>query len=135
MLAQLGNPDMRVPIAHALGWPRRISSGVESLDIVRVGRLDFEAPNLQQFPALALARQAAEAGGTAPTLLNAANEVAVEAFLQGQLGFVGIARVIQDVMAKCAAGPMHSLEDVTMADAIARREAQAAVTKAVGVCA
>ena len=135
MLAQLGNPDMRVPIAHALGWPRRISSGVESLDIVRVGRLDFEAPNLQQFPGLTLARQAAEAGGTAPTLLNAANEVAVEAFLQRRLGFVGIARVIEAVMAKCAAAPMHSLEDVMMADAVARREAQAAIATAAGVCA
>jgi 1-deoxy-D-xylulose-5-phosphate reductoisomerase len=133
MLAQLGNPDMRVPIAHALGWPRRISSGVESLDIVRIGRLDFEAPNLQQFPGLTLARQAAEAGGTAPTLLNAANEVAVEAFLQRQLSFVGIARVIQEVMARCAAGPMHSLEDVMTADATARREAQAVITVAAGV--
>jgi len=135
MLAQLGNPDMRVPIAHALGWPRRISSGVESLDIVRVGRLDFEAPNLQQFPGLALARQAAEAGGTAPTILNAANEVAVEAFLQRRLGFLGIPRVIEAVMAKQAAGPIRSLEDVLVADADARCEAQAAVAAATGVCA
>lgn len=135
MLAQLGNPDMRVPIAHALGWPRRITSGVESLDIVRVGRLDFEAPNLQQFPSLGLARQAAEAGGTAPTMLNAANEVAVEAFLQGRLGFLGIAQVIAEVMGKQAGGTIHSLEDVIAADAIARREAQTAVAAAAGVCA
>jgi 1-deoxy-D-xylulose-5-phosphate reductoisomerase len=100
MLAQLGNPDMRVPIAHALGWPRRIGSGVESLDIVKVGRLDFEAPDLQQFPCLGLARQAAEAGGTAPTILNAANEVAVEAFLQRRLGFLEIPLVIEEVLTK-----------------------------------
>ena len=133
MLAQLGNPDMRVPIAHALGWPRRISSGVESLDIVKAGRLDFEAPDLQQFPALGLARQAAEAGGTAPAVLNAANEVAVEAFLQRRLGFLDIPHVIEQVMAKLAVGPVKSLEDVLMADADGRREAQAAVTG--GVCA
>ena len=81
MLAQLGNPDMRTPIAHALGWPERIASGVESLDILRAARLEFEAPDLERFPCLALAARAAEAGGTAPAVLNAANEVAVEAFL------------------------------------------------------
>src|ERR1044072_5860168 len=74
MLAQLGNPDMRTPIAHALGWPERLTSGVESLDILRAARLDFEAPDLERFPALTLARSAAEAGGTGPAVLNAAND-------------------------------------------------------------
>jgi 1-deoxy-D-xylulose-5-phosphate reductoisomerase len=135
MLAQLGNPDMRVPIAHALGWPQRIGSGVESLDIVKVGRLDFEAPDLQQFPCLGLARQAAEAGGTAPTILNAANEVAVEAFLQGQLGFLAIPRVIEEVLARFPAGGLTCLQDVLAADAGARRAALVAVASAPGVCA
>jgi 1-deoxy-D-xylulose-5-phosphate reductoisomerase len=135
MLAQLGNPDMRVPIAHALGWPQRIGSGVESLDIVKVGRLDFEAPDLQQFPCLGLARQAAEAGGTAPTILNAANEVAVEAFLQGRLGFLAIPRVIEEVLARIPAGGLTCLQDVLAADAGARRAAQVAVASAPGVCA
>jgi 1-deoxy-D-xylulose-5-phosphate reductoisomerase len=135
MLAQLGNPDMRVPIAHALGWPQRIGSGVESLDIVKVGRLDFEAPDLQQFPCLGLARQAAEAGGTAPTILNAANEVAVEAFLQGRLGFLAIPRVIEEVLARFPAGGLTCLQDVLAADAGARRAAQVAVASAPGVCA
>jgi 1-deoxy-D-xylulose-5-phosphate reductoisomerase len=135
MLAQLGNPDMRVPIAHALGWPQRIGSGVESLDIVKAGRLDFEAPDLRQFPCLALARQAAEAGGTTPTILNAANEVAVEAFLQGRLGFLEIPRVIEDVLTKFPAGRLTCMQDVLAADAGARRAAQAAVASAPGVCA
>ena len=87
ILAQLGNPDMRTPIAHALGWPERIASGVESLDLVAVARLDFEAPDVERFPALRLAREAAESGGTSPAVLNAANEVAVAAFLAGTLGF------------------------------------------------
>jgi 1-deoxy-D-xylulose-5-phosphate reductoisomerase len=135
MLAQLGNPDMRVPIAHALGWPQRIGSGVESLDIVKVGRLDFEAPDLQQFPCLGLARQAAEAGGTAPTILNAANEVAVEAFLQRRLGFLEIPRVIEDVLTKFPAGRVSSLQDVLVADAEARHAALVAIASAAGVCA
>ena len=98
ILAQLGNPDMRTPIAHALGWPERIGSGVESLDLVAAARLDFEAPDLVRFPALVLARAAAEAGGTAPAALNAANEVAVAAFLEGRLDFLGIPALIDDVM-------------------------------------
>jgi 1-deoxy-D-xylulose-5-phosphate reductoisomerase len=133
MLAQLGNPDMRVPIAHALGWPQRIGSGVESLDIVKVGRLDFEAPDLQQFPCLGLARQAAEVGGTAPTILNAANEVAVEAFLQRRLGFLEIPRVIEDVLSKYPTGRVTCLQDVMVADAEARRVAEMAVASAAGV--
>jgi 1-deoxy-D-xylulose-5-phosphate reductoisomerase len=135
MLAQLGNPDMRTPIAHALGWPDRIASGVESLDILRAARLDFEAPDAARFPCLGLARAAAEAGGTAPAVLNAANEVAVAAFLQRQLSFLEIPEVIERVLARHQAGPATTLEDVLNADEWARREAQTALTSAAGVCA
>ena len=135
MLAQLGNPDMRTPIAHALGWPERIASGVESLDILRAARLDFEAPDSTRFACLGLARAAAEAGGTAPAVLNAANEVAVEAFLQRRLSFLEIAEVIERVLARHRTQPAHSLEDVLSADEWARREAHAALTSVAGVCA
>src|SRR5690606_26434907 len=87
VLAQLGNPDMRTPIAHALAWPERIASGVEPLDLVGLARLDFEAPDLERFPCLRLAQQAAASGGDFPAALNAANEVAVAAFLAGQIAF------------------------------------------------
>jgi 1-deoxy-D-xylulose-5-phosphate reductoisomerase len=135
MLAQLGNPDMRTPIAHALGWPERIASGVESLDILRAARLDFEAPDAARFPCLGLARAAAEAGGTAPAVLNAANEVAVDAFLQRRLAFLEIPEVIERVVARHQCTPAATLEDVLNADDWARREAQAALTAAAGVCA
>jgi 1-deoxy-D-xylulose-5-phosphate reductoisomerase len=116
ILAQLGNPDMRTPIAHALGWPERIASGVQSLDLVALARLDFEAPDTARFPALALARAAAEAGGTAPSVLNAANEVAVAAFLEGRLGFLEIPRVIEAVLGRHVLRPAASLDDVLEAD-------------------
>jgi 1-deoxy-D-xylulose-5-phosphate reductoisomerase len=138
VLAQLGNPDMRTPIAHALGWPERIVSGVESLDIVRAGRLDFEAPDLERFPCLKLARSAAEVGGTAPAALNAANEVAVSAFLNGQLAFVGIPWVIGQVMSQHSVRSATSLEDVMTADAWARLESRSAIAvaqRSAGVCA
>lgn len=127
VLAQLGTPDMRTPIAHALAWPERIASGVQFLDLVRVGRLDFEAPDLERFRCLALGQQAARSGGLAPTVLNAANEVAVEAFLAHRLNFLGIARVIEAVMTKSAGGPLRSLDDVLHADAEARVYAQEAI--------
>jgi 1-deoxy-D-xylulose-5-phosphate reductoisomerase len=135
VLAQLGNPDMRTPIACALGWPERIASGVESLDILRAARLDFEAPDVARFPCLGFARNAAEAGGTAPAVLNAANEVAVGAFLERRLAFLEIAEVIDRVLARHQAAPAGSLQDVLNADDWARREAQAAVAAAAGVCA
>jgi 1-deoxy-D-xylulose-5-phosphate reductoisomerase len=135
MLAQLGNPDMRTPIAHALGWPQRIGSGVESLDIVRAGRLEFEAPDLDRFPCLRLAREAAEAGGTAPAALNAANEVAVGAFLERRLPFVEIPRVISEVLMRHSVGAADSLQDVLNADDWARRQAAAAISIAAGACA
>ena len=125
ILAQLGNPDMRTPIAHALGWPERIGSGVQSLDIVAAARLDFEAPDTGRFPALQLAREAAEAGGTAPAVLNAANEVAVAAFLAGRLGFLEIPRLIEAVLERQAIRAADSLETVLEADRWARELAEA----------
>ena len=123
ILAQLSQPDMRVPIAYALGWPERIASGVESLDLVRVGQLAFEAPDLERFPCLALAVQAARAGGTAPAVLNAANEVAVAAFLDRRLNFAGIPAVIDSVLQQHNLKPVRTLEDALAADAWARERA------------
>ena len=125
VLAQLGNPDMRTPIAHALGWPERLESGVESLDLVRAGRLEFEAPDPERFPSLKLARAAAEAGGTAPAALNAANEVAVAAFLERRLAFTRIPAVIEDVMNAHRLAPVQELADVLAADTWARQRATA----------
>jgi 1-deoxy-D-xylulose-5-phosphate reductoisomerase len=133
-LAQLGNPDMRTPIAHALGWPERLASGVESLDIIRTARLEFEAPDLGRFPCLRLARSAAEAGGTAPAVLNAANEVAVEAFLERRLAFTDIPAVIESVLTRHRGASIVSLGDVLGADEWARREARVATASA-GACA
>jgi len=124
ILAQLGNPDMRTPIAHALGWPDRIASGVESLDLVAAARLEFEAPDLARFPALGLARAAAEAGGTAPAVLNAANEVAVAAFLAGRLDFPGIPRVVEAALGEHRCGPAGTLAAVLDADRWARELAE-----------
>ena len=133
MLAQLGNPDMRTPIAHALGWPERLSSGVESLDLIRTARLDFEAPDVAKFPCLRLARSAAEAGGTMPAVLNAANEVAVEAFLEHRLSFLDIPAVIEGVLDKHRGAPVVCLDDVLAADQWAREQARVATMN--GACA
>ncbi|MGB8326845.1 MAG: 1-deoxy-D-xylulose-5-phosphate reductoisomerase [Steroidobacteraceae bacterium] len=124
VLAQLGSPDMRTPIAQALGWPERLDSGVQFLDLARVGTLDFEAVDLGRFQCLALAQAAARAGGLAPAVLNAANEVAVEAFLQGALNFSDITSVIDAVMQKTATGRVCALDDVLAADAEARARAR-----------
>nr|WP_312939241.1 1-deoxy-D-xylulose-5-phosphate reductoisomerase [Stutzerimonas balearica] len=121
VLAQLGNPDMRTPIAHALAWPERIDSGVSALDLLRIGQLEFQAPDDARFPCLRLAREAAEAGGTAPAMLNAANEVAVEAFLGRRIRFTEIASIIADVLEQEAVGAAGCLDDVLMADQQARR--------------
>jgi len=126
VLAQLGNPDMRTPIAHALAWPARRESGVQSLDLVKAGVLEFQAPDLQRFRCLALAQEAARAGGVAPAIVNAANEVAVAAFLEGRLNFPGIARVIEGVLTALPGGPARDLDAVLAADAEARRLAAAA---------
>jgi 1-deoxy-D-xylulose-5-phosphate reductoisomerase len=120
MLAQLGAPDMRTPIAQGLAWPERFASGVQSLDLLAIGHLGFEPPDHVRFPSLALARAAARAGGTAPTVLNAANEVAVQAFLDRRLNFVGISTVIDKVLQRLDASPVKALGDVLEADAAAR---------------
>jgi 1-deoxy-D-xylulose-5-phosphate reductoisomerase len=120
VLAQLGNPDMRTPIAHALAWPERIESGVASLDIIATARLDFSAPDTQRFPCLRLAQEAAKVSGTAPALLNAANEVAVAAFLARQIRFDQIPHVIEHVLTRLTAVEPTSLEQVQSADAEAR---------------
>ncbi|MCO8166319.1 1-deoxy-D-xylulose-5-phosphate reductoisomerase [Pseudomonas sp. 21LCFQ02] len=120
VLAQLGNPDMRTPIANALAWPARIDSGVEPLDLFRIGQLNFEAPDEQRFPCLRLARQAAEAGGSAPALLNAVNEVAVAAFLDRRIGYLDIASMIESVLNQEPVVPVNELETVFAMDARAR---------------
>ncbi|MDR2838355.1 MAG: 1-deoxy-D-xylulose-5-phosphate reductoisomerase [Azonexus sp.] len=124
VLAQLGKPDMRTPIAYALAWPERIDAGVEPLDLFAVGRLDFAPPDLQRFRCLQLAYDVLHSGGTAPAILNAANEVAVAAFLDRQLPFTGIAQLNEAVLHSVPAGPEGSLADVLAADAAARRCAE-----------
>jgi len=120
VLAQLGNPDMRTPIAYALAWPERIASGVAPLDLFAIAKLDFVAPDLERFPCLALAYQALRAGGTVPALLNAANEVAVDAFLNHRIAFLDIPRLIASVMAAVPRCEVRQLQDVLDADAAAR---------------
>ena len=127
VIAQLSNPDMRVPIAHALAYPERIESGARHLDLTQHKGLSFEQPDHSRFPCLGLAYAALRAGGTSPAVLNAANEVAVEAFLGGRLGFNGIARVIRDTMAEVPTGPVDGLPAVLAADRKARATASALV--------
>ena len=124
VLAQLGNPDMRTPIAHAMAWPGRIESGVASLDLFQVGRLDFEPPSPGRFPCLRLAYQAIEAGGSMPAVLNAANEVAVAAFLEQGLGFTAIPEVIRRTLEVFPGGEGRTLEELLAIDAEARRHAE-----------
>ena len=116
VLAQLGNPDMRTPIAHAMAWPERVDSGVSRLDIIATARLDFEAPDLERFPCLVLAMEAARLGGSAPTVLNAANEMAVEAFLNGDISFTRIAEVVAVVLAGTVTTEPNTLEAVQSID-------------------
>lgn len=123
VLAQMGNPDMRTPIAHALAWPDRITSGVPSLDMFSVARLDFEEPDLVRFPCLRLSIESMEAGGTAPTILNAANEIAVDAFLEQRIGFTDIARIIERTLERVAVSQAASLDTIFSDDATARQVA------------
>jgi len=123
MLAQLGNPDMRIPISHALGWPDRITSGADGLDLVEHGLLQFEQPDETRFPCLSLATAALETGGTAPAILNAANEIAVAAFLDRCIRFTAIPQVIEDTLAQCAVHPADTLQAVLDDDAAARTTA------------
>ena len=132
VIAQMSNPDMRVPIAHALGFPARIDSGARALDLGSVGQLSFERPDLRRFPCLGLARAALREGGTAPALLNAANEVAVEAFLAGRLRFTAIAHVIESVLDAVPSSDAPDLATVLAADARARRVAAERVAREMG---
>lgn len=128
-LAQLGLPDMRTALAVGLAWPERIASGVPGLQLLQHGRLDFEAPDLDAFPCLRLAYAALEAGGTAPAVLNAANEVAVSAFLHGRIAFLSIPALIEDTLAALPPAPAQSLDVLREADAAARRHAEGALPR------
>jgi len=132
VLAQMGNPDMRTPIAHALAWPERIVSGVDRLDPVAVGRLDFDEPDLESFPCLRLAYEATEAGGTATTVLNAANEVAVASFLDRRIRFTDIPRVIEATLGQQAPQTAESLDVILAEDAAARVVARATIETLAG---
>ena len=120
ILAQLGTPDMRTPIAHALAWPQRMAAPAERLDFAKVGRFDFEAPDLERFPALGLARAAIEAGGARPAVLNAANEVAVAAFLAGRIPFLEIVAITCETLARYDPPAPDSLDAVLAIDGEAR---------------
>jgi 1-deoxy-D-xylulose-5-phosphate reductoisomerase len=128
VLAQLGNPDMRTPIAYGLAWPDRLSSGVAPLDLIAQGRLDFEAPDEGRFPCLRLAREAVAAGGTAMAVCNAANEVAVSGFLDGTVRFTDIPRIIEDTLSRISVQEPTDLSVVEAADAQARNIAQAVLS-------
>lgn len=127
VLAQLGSPDMRTPIAYALGWPKRIAAPAPRLDLAAIGQLTFEAPDPERFPALRLARAALQSGGSAPTVLNAANEVAVQAFLSRRIGFLDIARVVEQTLEAVDPVPSSSIDDVLAQDQRARGRAQAII--------
>ncbi|MFA7519708.1 MAG: 1-deoxy-D-xylulose-5-phosphate reductoisomerase, partial [Shewanella sp.] len=120
VIAQMGNPDMRTPIAHCMAYPQRIHSGVEPLDFFKVGQLSFYEPDFERFPCLALAMEACAQGQEATTVLNAANEVAVEAFLQGKIGFTQIAKVNEACLVTVPKRPMGSIEDILALDAQTR---------------
>lgn len=124
VLAELGNPDMRTPIAHALAWPERILSGVAPLDLFATARLDFQRPDTRRFPCLRLAFEALKLEGTAPAILNAANEIAVNAFLQKDIAFMDIPQLIEDILGNSCIQPAERIEDVVDADGLARSAAQ-----------
>jgi 1-deoxy-D-xylulose-5-phosphate reductoisomerase len=130
MLAQLGNPDMRTTLAVGLAWPDRIDAGVAPLDLIAAGRLDFRKPDTAAFPCLALAYSALKSGGSAPAVLNAANEIAVSAFLQRRLAFLGIPALIEETMQRLPSQPSATLDDRLNADAEARRVALGLLAKA-----
>ncbi|HEY4173725.1 MAG TPA: 1-deoxy-D-xylulose-5-phosphate reductoisomerase [Rhodopila sp.] len=124
VMAQLGSPDMRIPIAHTLAWPKRMATTSPRLDLAAVGRLEFEAPDMVRFPALRLAREVLQIGGGSPTILNAANEIAVEAFLQKRIGFLDISRIVERVLQALGTPRADTLDDVIALDATARRSAR-----------
>ncbi|HYD39158.1 MAG TPA: 1-deoxy-D-xylulose-5-phosphate reductoisomerase, partial [Allosphingosinicella sp.] len=123
VLAQLGAADMRIPIAFTLAWPERMETPCERLDLVKIASLDFEAPDLERFPALGLARQALREGGAKPAILNAANEIGVASFLESRIGFLDIASVVGEVLAAFAPGAPSSIDEVLEIDRQARRVA------------
>jgi 1-deoxy-D-xylulose-5-phosphate reductoisomerase len=124
MLAQMGSPDMRIPIAHTLAWPSRIATPSPRLDLAAVARLEFFEPDLDHFPALRLARDALRAGGGAPTILNAANEIAVAAFLQRRIGFLDIVGTVARVLDSIGTATAGTLDEVIALDRDARRAAE-----------
>jgi len=128
-LAQLGSPDMRIPIASTLAWPERLETNSEPLDLARISKLEFEAPDMVRFPALRLARAAAEQGGAAPAILNAANEIAVAAFLAGRIGFLDIARLVEETLTDYAPNAPHTLDHLFSIDAAAREYAKGLMEK------
>lgn len=130
VLAQLGVPDMRTPLAYCLSWPRRMAAPVQRLDLASLGKLTFEPPDEKRFPALRLARAALRAGGSSPTVLNAANEVAVEAFLSGRISFPRIAAIAEEVLEQSSNEPLRNLEQLFALDAEARRLARASLERA-----
>jgi len=125
VLAQLGSADMRIPIAYALAWPERMATPAQRLDLAAIARLDFEAPDLDRFPALRLAREALEAGGAAPIVLNAANEVAVASFLAARISFLEIARVVHEALISADYDAPRSISDVLEIDRVTRKRAEA----------
>jgi 1-deoxy-D-xylulose-5-phosphate reductoisomerase len=127
VLAQLGTPDMRIPIAYAMAWPERIATPAARLDFASIAKLEFEAPDFERFPCLQLAWDALRAGGSAPCILNAANEIAVAAFISGQVSFLDIDAVVAATLARVASGPVGSLDEVVEIDGMARAEARAQV--------
>ncbi|MFZ6693165.1 1-deoxy-D-xylulose-5-phosphate reductoisomerase [Undibacterium sp. SXout20W] len=129
VLAQLGNPDMRTPIAYGLAYPERIDSGVDALDLVKVGKLNFEAPDFNRFPCLRLAYEALEVGESAPTILNASNEIAVQAFLDGKIGFNLISKLIEQCLNKMPVTQVSDLEGILSIDAEARSVANSLIKK------
>ena len=128
VLAQLGSADMRIPIAYALAWPERMATPAQRLDLAAIARLDFEAPDFDRFPALRLAREALEAGGAAPVVLNAANEVAVAGFLAGRIGFPEISHLVQEALIAGDYGAPRSIRDVQEIDRVTRERAQTMMT-------
>jgi len=131
VLAQLGAADMRIPIAFALAWPDRLETPAERLDLAVLGRLDFEAPDLDRFPALRIARDALEAGGAAPIVLNAANEVAVDSFLKGRIRFPDIARTVEQALTESVAVSPRSITDVLEIDRATRERVEASMSEVV----
>ncbi|MBU6165514.1 MAG: 1-deoxy-D-xylulose-5-phosphate reductoisomerase [Alphaproteobacteria bacterium] len=129
VLAQLGSPDMRIPIAYAMGWPDRIATPAQRLDFATVAQLNFEAPDLERFPCLALAWAAMRAGGSAPCILNAANEIAVAAFIAGQAGFLDIDAIVAETLAMVPSGGVATLDEVMAVDAAARAAARGLVRR------